>query len=78
MRATLIDGTISGWPASILLERGANAHCAPYTGENDEPSPDEVMIKCHAITDACEGMPPSRALAKARTLGFVEESRRSH
>lgn len=75
----LIDGKIDGWPVSLLIERDAGgraygAHCAAYTGENDESAPDSVQDKCSDITDACEGSAPAAALRKAKRLGFVPDS----
>ncbi len=75
----LIDGTLQGWPVSIEMLRhhiGApyyGAHCAAYSGEDDAPAPDEIVVKCHEVTDACDGLKPTAALRKAKSMGFVPD-----
>lgn len=75
----LIDGTLDGWPVSLMIERGwsgapaCGAHCCAYSGENDEPAPDAVVSKCYAITDACQDGPPSKSLRTAKRMGFVPD-----
>jgi len=70
--AALYEGTIDGWPVSILADKDL-FHCAPYLGPNDEPVPDGIMDRCWKITDACEDMSTSKAIRKAKQLGFVED-----
>lgn len=72
----LINGTFNGWPVSLMIERDAGgkaygAHCAPYTGPDDETAPDDIAAACAAISDACDGKPPGAALRAARKLGFA-------
>lgn len=71
----LIDGTLSGWPVSILVERdlGGKAfgiHCCPYTNEKDENAPDEIWDACDTITG--DGS-PVKLVRKALALGFVPD-----
>lgn len=76
----LIDGTIQGWPASLMLERAwigapyTGAHCCMYTDEDDNSAPFELHQLCYSITDACDGLSPKRALAKAMSMGFVPDN----
>lgn len=74
----LTEGTIDGWPVYLAVERDLGQaaygmHCAPYTGEDDEPSPDAIMSKCWDITDACYGLKPAAALRRAKSMGFVPD-----
>jgi hypothetical protein len=79
----LIDGTINGWPVSLLIERDLGdvaygANCSPYTKEceytgEDLGAPDDIWDACYAITDACGGLKPKAALCKAAKLGFVPD-----
>ena len=71
----LIDGTINGWPVSIMVERDLGdcaygIHCCPYTNENDESAPDEIWDACDKITG--DGR-PKRLVQRALTLGFVPD-----
>lgn len=74
----LIDGTISGWPVSLLIERDAGssafgAHCAAYSDEDENSAPDDIQGKCSDISDACNGLKPAAALRKAKSMGFVPD-----
>lgn len=75
----LIDGKVKGWPASLLIQRawvGAKAdgaHCCSYTDDDDSSAPVEIQDLCAEITDACDGLSPSRSLRKAISLGFVPD-----
>lgn len=75
----LIDGTIDGWPVSIMIEHDSGGkiyegHCCAYTNKNDEPASDQIKDKCEAITEATHGMSRrSVILARAKKLGFVED-----
>lgn len=73
--ADLIDGTIQGWPVSIMVERDLGGlafgiQCVPYTDENDNPAPQEVEMMCDEISS--DGT-PSRLIARAKKLGFVPD-----
>jgi hypothetical protein len=75
----LIDGTITGWPVSLMIERDVGgksygAHCAVYTNENDDSAPVAVEMQCNNITDACDGLKPSAALRKAKSMGFIPDA----
>lgn len=78
----LIDGTIEGWPVSLMYMEAwqgsgiYGGHCAPYTDAEDNSAPEHLNIqeRCHAITDATDGMSRRRSiLAKAKTMGFVPD-----
>lgn len=78
MTDELTDGTLNGWPVSLMIEYDAGgvaygAHCAAYTNEDDESSPLEIQTKCSDITDACYGLKPAVALRKAKSMGFVPD-----
>jgi hypothetical protein len=70
------EGSLDNWPVSLQVTRDIGgksygAHCAAYTGNDDEESPIEIQNKCYDITDACEGLTPAKALKKAKSMGFV-------
>lgn len=76
----LIDGTLNGWPVSLMyLEHWQGSgiyggHCCAYTQEDDTSAPDDIVIKCHNITDATYGMTKRKSiLAKAKSMGFVPD-----
>jgi hypothetical protein len=73
-----VEGTLDGWPVSLQIQRDIGgsaygAHCAAYAGENDEESPISIQSKCYDITDACDGLKPSAALRKAKSMGFIPD-----
>jgi hypothetical protein len=78
----LIDGTLDGWPVSLLIERDAGgkaygAHCCAYaSSELDDAIETDTALreKCDDITDACEGLTPAKAVRKAKAMGFVPDS----
>jgi hypothetical protein len=72
------EGTLNGWPVSLQIQRDLGgvahgAHCAAYSGNNDEPSPLDIQTRCEEITDACDGLKPAAAMRKARSMGFVPD-----
>jgi hypothetical protein len=76
----LTDGSIKGWPVSLMIEREGGggrafaANCVPYSkDDSDEEPPHEVWLVCDEITMACEDMTPAKALRKAKSLGFVPD-----
>ena len=52
----LVDGTVKGWPASFIATRfpgqGWDLHVAPYSGADDQQSPDDVLTACREASDA--------------------------
>lgn len=75
----LIDGTLDGWPVSLMIERDLGnraygAQCAPYTDNDDNSASEDIMTKCQMITDACYDLTPAKAVKKAKSMGFVPDA----
>lgn len=71
----IVDGTINGWPVSIMIERDAGGRafgiqCAPYTDQNDNPASAAIEMLCDEISG--EGQ-PRRLIERAKKLGFVPD-----
>ena len=69
----LIDGTIDGWPVSVQLIRNpgepfVTLHAAPYTGQDDEPVPQEIMRKCMDMPEQAKDR--REAMRLLRATGF--------
>ena len=77
----LIDGTLDGFPVSLLIQRDLGgksygAHCCAYASydlDEDVSADMKLQDKCSDITDACYGLTPAKALAKAKKMGFVPD-----
>jgi hypothetical protein len=69
----LVDGTLDGWPVSFIATdygvQGWELHLSAYSGENDEPAPDEVVDKS---ADACAAVSTIRKARKANVRGIIE------
>lgn len=70
----LVDGTVQGWPVSFIAEhfpgQGWDLHVAPYSGENDESCSDEVLMACHAASDAPLYKSKADVRAALECIGF--------
>ena len=72
----LVDGTVKGWPASFIAThypgQGWDLHVAPYSGPDDQESPDDVLAACREATDVrCATKADVRAALDR--IGFEKE-----
>ena len=74
----LTDGTLKDWPVSLMIERDAGgkayaAQLAAYEDQDRGVAPDDIVRLCSDITDALDGLTPTAALRKAKSMGFVPD-----